>query len=261
MRLKLSVAAAAVFLLATIGVRVAAQAAPQAPPAPATPAAPAGQRGAGQGGRGRGAGPATFPAQQRPPGDPVLIERGQTLYGANCRLCHGPDLRGGDMGGVNLLRSTLVLNDQHGELILPVVHNGRANPGMPPMPPFPQIPEADVKALAEYIHSVAATMRGQGNPPPGSEVVLNVLVGDAAAGQRYFTAKCSSCHSPTGDLKGLASRVSDPMALQGNWVGGGGGRGRGGAAAGAAPAANRRDPTVAVTLASGERIAGRLERI
>ena len=34
---------------------------------------------------------------------------------------------------------------------------------MPPMPPFPQIPDDDVKALAEYIHSVAATMRGQGN--------------------------------------------------------------------------------------------------
>ena len=90
-----------------------------------------------QGGRGRG-NPATFPAQQRPPGDPALIARGQTLFGVNCRLCHGADLRGGDMGGVNLLRSHLVLNDQKGELILPVVHNGRQNPGMPPMPPFPR---------------------------------------------------------------------------------------------------------------------------
>jgi cytochrome c oxidase cbb3-type subunit 3 len=263
MRFKLFAAAAGLFLLTTIGVRAAAQAPAQPPAAPAAPAGQrgAGQGGAGQGGRGRGAGPATFPAQQRAPGDPVLIQRGQTLYGVNCRICHGADLRGGDMGGVNLLRSALVLNDQHGELILPVVHNGRANPGMPPMPPFPGIPDDDVKALAEYIHSVAATMRGQGNPPPGSEpVALNVLVGDAQAGQRYFAAKCSSCHSPTGDLKGIGSRVSDPMALQGAWVGGSAGRGRGAGAA-AAPGPNRRDPTVAVTLPSGQRIEGRLERI
>jgi cytochrome c oxidase cbb3-type subunit 3 len=261
MRLKTSVAAAAFFLLATIGIRVAAQAAPQAP---AAPAAPAGQQGAGQGRGGRGAGPATFPAQQRPPGDAVLIQRGQTLYTVNCRICHGPDLRGGDMGGVNLLRSTLVLNDQHGELILPVVHNGRANPGMPPMPPFPGIPDNDVKAIAEYIHSVAATMRGQGNPPPGSEpVVLNVLVGDAAAGQRYFAAHCSSCHSPTGDLQGIGARVSDPMALQGAWVGGSSGGGRGGRGRGAAAAAapNRREVTVAVTLPSGQNVEGALDRI
>jgi cytochrome c oxidase cbb3-type subunit 3 len=191
-----------------------------------------------------------------------MIARGKTLFDINCRICHGADLRGGDMGGVNLLRSALVLGDQNGELIMPVVHGGRANPGMPPMPPFPQIPDDDVRALAAYIHSVAATMRGQGNPPPGSEqVVLNVLVGDAAAGQRYFAAKCSACHSPTGDLKGIGARVDDPMVLQGQWVAGGGGRGGRGRGAGGAPAANAREVTVTVTMASGQKIEGRLERI
>src|SRR3954470_23105734 len=171
MRAKYSLAAAAILLLTSIAVRLPAQAqAPAQPPPPApgaqTPAGPP------QGGRGRGQ--ATFPAQQRPPGDPAAIARGKTLFEINCRLCHGADLRGGDMGGVNLLRSNLVLTDQHGELILPVVHNGRQTPGMPPMPPFPQIPADDVKAIAEYIHSVGATMRGRGKPPPGSEpVVLN----------------------------------------------------------------------------------------
>src|SRR6188474_47940 len=185
MRAKNSLALGVILLMTGIAVRLAAQA-PAAPPAGA-------QAPPGQGGRGRGQ--ATFPAQQRPPGDPALIARGKTLFEINCRLCHGADLRGGDMGGVNLLRSNLVLTDQHGELILPVVHGGRQNPGMPPMPPFPQISDDDVKAIAEYIHSVAATMRGQGNPPPGSEpVVLNILVGDANAGKAYFGAKCASCH-------------------------------------------------------------------
>jgi cytochrome c oxidase cbb3-type subunit 3 len=246
---------------------LAAQGPQQTPPAgaPQTPApqapapqAPAPQPPAGRG-QGRG-GVATFPAQQRPPGDPAAIERGQALYGASCRLCHGPDLRGGDMGGVNLLRSQLVLNDQEGELILPVVKNGRMNPGMPPMPPFPQIADEDIKAIAAYIHSVAATMRGQGSPPPGSEPVeLNIVVGDPAAGEKYFAAKCSTCHSATGDLQGLASRYTDPVQLQNLWVSGGGGRGRGAPPPGGAP--DKRQVTVTVTPASGPRVEGRLDRI
>jgi cytochrome c oxidase cbb3-type subunit 3 len=96
-------------------------------------------------------------------------------------------------------------------------------------------------------------------------VELNVLVGDAAAGQAYFAKNCSSCHSPTGDLSGLAQRVPDPMALQNLWVSGGGGGGRGGRAGGAGAAAaaapNRREVRVTVTLASGEKIEGRLGRI
>lgn len=228
----------------------AAQAPATQKPAPQAPAQPAG--------RGRG-GVATFPAQQRPPGDPAAIERGQALYGANCRLCHGPDLRGGDMGGVNLLRSQLVLNDQEGELIMPVVKNGRMTQGMPPMPPFPQIADDDIKAIAAYIHSVAATMRGQGSPPPGSEPVeLNIVVGDPAAGEKYFAAKCSTCHSATGDLQGLAARYTDPVQLQNLWVSGGGGRGRGAPPAGGS---DKRQVTVTVTPASGPPVQGRLDRI
>jgi cytochrome c oxidase cbb3-type subunit 3 len=164
------------------------------------------------------------------------------------------------MGGVNLLRSNLVLTDQHGELILPVVKGGRQNPGMPVMPPFPQIPDDDVKAIAEYIHAVAFTMRGQGNPPLSAEpVVLNIVVGDPNAGKAYFAAKCSSCHSATGDLQGLATRISDPLQLQNSWVAGGrGGRGGRGGAAGAA---SGREPTVTVTTAAGQKVEGRLERL
>jgi cytochrome c oxidase cbb3-type subunit 3 len=261
MRPKNSLASAAILLMMCVAVRVAAQGPPAAPPAGQAP--PVQGAGPAQGGRGRGQ--ATFPAQQRPPGDPVLIARGKTLFEVNCRLCHGADLRGGDMGGVNLLRSNLVLTDQHGELILPVVHNGRQNAGMPPMPPFPQIVDEDVKALAEYIHSVAATMRGQGNPPPGAEpVVLNIVVGDAAAGKAYFGAKCASCHSATGDLQGIGIRYADPVQLQNSWVSGGGGGGRGGRGRGVAAAggaARAREVTVTVTQSSGERLEGRLDRI
>src|SRR3954470_13815230 len=263
MRVKYSLALGAILFAITIGVRVAAQA--RQPPQPAAPApTPAAQPPAGppQGGRGRGQ--ATFPAQQRTLADPAVIARGKTLFEINCRLCHGADLRGGDMGGVNLLRSNLVLTDQHGELILPVVHGGRQNPGMPPMPPFPQIPDDDVKAIAEYIHSVAFTMRGQGNPPLSAEpVVLYIVVGNPAAGKAYFEAKCASCHSEAGDMQGVASRYSDPVQLQNAWVsgGGGGGRGGGGRGRGGAAAPNRRQVTAIVTTPSGQKVEGRLDRI
>src|SRR5436190_2852802 len=250
MRPKATLAAAAAILLSTLysGVGAQGQAPPAQPPAAQPP---------GGGRQGRG----TFPAQQRELADAAVIKRGNTLYGINCRLCHGPDLRGGDMGGINLLRSPLVLSDQDGELILPVVHNGRNNPGMPPMPPLP-LPDADVKAIAAYIHSVAAKAAGQGGPPPGPPVVLNIVVGDAAAGQRYFAANCASCHSATGDLQGLATRVPDPMQLQNTWVGGRAQAGRGGfGAPAAAPARVPKPTTVVVTTASGERVEGRLDRI
>lgn len=202
----------------------------------------------GGGGRGRG-GPATFPAQQRPPGDPALIARGNGLYGVHCRACHGVDLRGGDQGGPNLLRSNLVLNDQAGELIGPVVLKGQQGPGgrMPPI----AVSADDARAIAEYIHSVAATMRGQGSPPLGPPAVLNVLVGDPAAGQAYFNAKCGTCHSGPADLRGIGSRLSDATALQNYWLSAGGRLGRGG----------RRPVVVTVTPPSGPRVEGTLVRI
>ena len=249
-----AVLAALVGLTLAVAVRVAAQGPPTPPPGGQTPPPVQGGRagGGGQGGRG-------FPAQQRPLADPAVIARGKTLYEINCRACHGADLRGGDMGGPNLLRSPVALNDNDGESIGEVVRKGRVG-----MDAF-DLPAESVKAIAAYIRSILATARGQGSPPPGPPVTLNVLVGDATAGQTYFAARCSSCHSPTGDLSGIGLRFSDAMALQNLWVGGGSGGGRGGrgGGGGAAPAAgpNRRDVMVTVTLPSGQKVEGRLARI
>src|SRR5437762_9762791 len=92
---------------------------------------PPGQNPPGQGGgRGRGGGGFADAFPPRPPGDPAAIERGKTQYGVHCTFCHGADTRGGD-GGPSLLRSQIALEDQHGELIAPVVKNGRRDRGMP----------------------------------------------------------------------------------------------------------------------------------
>ena len=247
-----------------VAAHVAAQGTPQTPPAQQPPADAPQQPapGGGRGGRGQaGRGMATFPAQQRPPGDPEVIARGKPIFITNCSSCHGADLRGGVTGGPNLLRSGVVLMDQHGELILPIVRGARAERGMPPLP---QLTDDDVKAVAEYIHSIVATSRNQGAPPENDTPPPNALVGDAKAGEVFFAAKCSSCHSPTGDLAGIATKVDEAKALQTYWVvgGGGGGRGgRGGRGGQAAETSDRRTVTATVTLANGEKVTGQLARL
>ena len=258
MSIKLIRTIAAVATTAVIAASHASQLVAQQPPAPPVPSPPPAPTGQGRGNI------QTFPAQQRPPGDPALIARGNTVYGIECRSCHGGDLRGGDLGGPNLLRSQIVLNDQDGELMHPIIAGSRQAQGMPAI----KMSDEDVKAVSAFIHSIVATSRGQGSPPAGPPVVLNVLVGDPAAGQQYFSAKCGACHSTTGDLAGMGARMPDAMLLQNLWVAGGSApRGRGGAGgAGGAGAArgntpSRRDVTAIVTLPSGQKIEGRLERI
>jgi cytochrome c oxidase cbb3-type subunit 3 len=210
-------------------------------------------------GQGRG-GVASFPAQQRDPADPAVVARGRVIYDTECRKCHGADLRGGEQGGSNLLRAPLVLNDREGELIEPVLrgsHKDRVSSGLT---------ADDVQPLAAFIHSVLARAPGQGAPPPPEKPLeLKVLVGDAAAGERFFAARCASCHSVTGDLKGIGARDLGPAQLQNLWIAGGRGGGRGGRGAGlvaqAPPMTTRRETTVVVTMPGGQKYEGRLERI
>lgn len=220
--------------------RLMAQSAPASAPAAGTPT-PAARRFGG-----------FVPGQRRPPGDPAQIAHGKALYGVNCAGCHGVDLRGGDLGGPNLLRSQVALSDQNGELIQPIIEGSRRDAGMPAIP----ISQEDSSAVAAYIRSVVETIGSQGRPPSVGKAAPSILVGDAHAGQAYFEAKCASCHSPTGDLQGIAARIADPKALQTRWVSGGGRRFRM-----ATGPPNRRTVMVTVTLASGERIEGPLVRI
>ena len=198
------------------------------------------------GGRG-GRRPSAYP--EHPPADPAVVARGKAIFGVNCAFCHGSDARGGE-GGPNLLRSELVLNDKSGELITPVVENGRPDRGMPKI----DLNTAQIQDVAAYIHSFRVGGYDVSRMTPPS-----ILVGDAKAGEAYFQAKCAACHSVTGDLKGLAAKIEDPKTLQNTWLMPGGGRG--GFGGGRGPQVNVPPTTVTVTTASGQRIAGRLLRI
>jgi len=204
-------------------------------PVPPPRQAPAAGRAGGLGG---------YP--QHAPVDPVVLERGKGLYEVNCGFCHGADARGGE-GGPNLLRSELVLNDQNGEGILPTIRNGRPEGGMPKF----DFTAAQAADIATYLHSLPVGGRDRSRQTP-----ISILTGNASDGKAYFAAKCSSCHSETRDLKGIASRIADPMTLQQTWImpnaGGRGGRGA---------SVNVPPTTVTVTLPSGQKVEGRLVRI
>jgi len=190
--------------------------------------------------------PTGFP--ERPPADPASVERGKALYGVHCTFCHGADARGGS-GGPNLIRHATVLNDKEGELIGPVLREGRE--GMPRI----DVSATQVKDIANFIHSfrVGGYDVSRMTPP-------TIVVGNAQAGQAYFAKTCASCHSATGDLKGLATRIADEKVLQQTWIMPGSGRGFPGAGGGGA--ASRVSPTtVTVTLANGKKFEGRLLRM
>jgi cytochrome c oxidase cbb3-type subunit III len=186
-------------------------------------------------------GNAAYPT--RPDGDSATIERGKALYGVNCQFCHGADTRGGDTGP-SLLRSGIVLDDQKGELITPVIRGGR--PGMPTF----AFTDDQIADVAAFVHSFKAFGYDESRNKPAS-----IVVGDARAGETFFAAKCASCHSATGDLRGLAAKIADPRLLQQTWLLPGSGAPRGRAPVPIPPT------TVTVTLGPGDKIEGMLDRV
>lgn len=185
--------------------------------------------------------------QPRATEDPATVAHGKTLYGINCQACHGADLRGGDMGGPNLLRSQAALSDQHGEMIVPIIQGARQAQGMPNI----GLSDQDAGAVAAYLRSMIGAIGSQGKPP-GEEKPLDIVVGDPGRGSNYFAAHCNTCHSTTDDLKGIASRFPEPKTLQARWLAGGPLTGRNSAATKA---------TAEVTTKSGQPASGSLVHI
>ena len=190
-----------------------------------------------------------FPS--RPPGDPATVARGQVSYKTNCAYCHGEDARGGENGGNNLLRSDYVMRDKAGEALEPLLKSSALNEHK-----F-AFTTAQVADIAAFIHEFKINSRDPGRMRPPT-----IVVGDAKAGQAYFQSKCASCHSVTGDLKGIATRIDDPRSLQQTWLmpvilGG-----RPGGGMQTASAGSKVPPvTVTVTQQNGEKVEGVLGRI
>jgi mono/diheme cytochrome c family protein len=181
-----------------------------------------------------------------PPPDAEAVERGKKLYEPACGFCHGMDARG--KNGPDLLRSTLVLHDEKGDKIGPMIRAGRPERGMPA---FGTMTNEQVADLAEFLH---AGTNGISNRF-GYEI-KGLMTGDAKQGEAFFSGegKCAGCHSAAGDLAHVASKY-EAVELQRRLL---------------YPAPNIMDmymgkavkpaaPTkVKVTLPSGETVAGTL---
>lgn len=141
--------------------------------------------------------------------DEDAVARGKEVYEAYaCSFCHGADTRGGN-GGPSLLRSALVQRDQKGELIGPVIREGRPNTAMTGF----NLSDQELTDVAEFLHSFTLQSRDPSRFEPET-----IVVGNAAEGREYFADNCSECHSVRDDLQGLATRFPDPMDLQTNWL-------------------------------------------
>jgi cytochrome c oxidase cbb3-type subunit 3 len=208
-----------------------------------TPARPAQPTQAGRGNRPERA--PDYPV--RPPAPPEQVAHGQQLFRSNCAFCHGSDARGGETGP-NLVRDQVVLADQYGELITPIVQNGIPARGMPKF----ALNATEIADIAAWLHVQPLSDRG-------SPSTLDIVVGSASQGQAYFNGagRCTQCHSTTGDLAGIGGKY-DAKTIQNLIVSGGGmgvGR-RGGAVRPKVP-----PTTVTVTLPSGQSMTGELDHL
>jgi cytochrome c oxidase cbb3-type subunit 3 len=143
------------------------------------------------------------------------VQRGQADFRQSCAICHGIEAMGGV--GPNLVDSSLVRHDENGNLVAPVIQDGRPDKGMPA---FPLIDSAQISDIVAFLHArvvVASVVSSEGLA--GGYSLKQLLTGNADAGKQYFygAGKCATCHSPTGDLAGIAKKYS-PADLEAQFL-------------------------------------------
>jgi len=144
--------------------------------------------------------PQTYPAAQ--------VRAGEQRFAAQCAFCHARDTLGTDTGP-DLTRSVFVAQDLRGDKIGPLIKAGRPEKGMPAI----DLSDAEIAAVVAYIHDQKVKMNAENGSRRNVEL-SQLQTGNAEAGTRYFAANCASCHSATGDLKGVGTRFQGLALLQ-----------------------------------------------
>jgi len=166
----------------------------------------------------------------------AAAERGRKQFEQSCGFCHGADATGAR--GPDLVRSPLVAHDVKGEQIGEVIRQGRPDKGMPPL----ALSEAQIQDVSAFLHARAAEALHSASVPKAYPVE-KLLTGNAEAGKAFFNGAggCDKCHSPTGDLAGIAGKHT-PIDLEARMLYPGG-----------------KHTTAVVTLRSGEQVKGAVE--
>jgi cytochrome c oxidase cbb3-type subunit III len=181
--------------------------------------------------------------------DKDAAERGRKIFVPTCGFCHGNDAHG--KSGPDLVRSALVLHDNKGDAIGPVIRNGRLERGMPA---FAALSVEQIADISTFLHSRAADVSNR-----FAYKIGDLNTGDAQKGAAFFNGDghCAGCHSTTGDLAHVATKY-EPVELQRRML---------------YPAPNLIDvflgravappaPTkVTVQMVSGERVSGTLDHL
>jgi mono/diheme cytochrome c family protein len=139
--------------------------------------------------------------------DEAAATRGRAVYAQHCINCHGSTAKGSERGP-DLIRSVVVLRDRLGNGIGPAITPSATHQSA--------LTNEQVVDLSHFLHQRIEAIASNRNP----RVPINVLTGELEAGKAYFhgAGTCSTCHSATGDLQGLATRINDPVALQQRWL-------------------------------------------
>ena len=181
------------------------------------------------------------------------VTPGGKIFAAQCASCHGENARGGKTSktDVDLLRSEIVVMDHAGRELPEFLKLGRPEKQMR----HSELSHDDGVDLSTWLHyQVSLVTLWQ------QYTRMNVFSGDAKAGEAFFNGsvgKCSTCHSVTGDLKGIgAKNGNDAGNLQSAILGGGGRGGRGGGGGGRGGGGGGASVTATVTLQSGEKFTG-----
>lgn len=177
-----------IFRILTVAAMAAGAAMAQKPPARDPGQSPASQR---------------VPQTLTPQSYPIeQIRAGELRFVSQCGFCHGRDAAGGETGP-DLTRSKLVAEDNRGDKIGPLVRAGRPDAGMPRF----TLSDGVLAAIVAFIHDQKTKAESESGGRRSVDPA-DLATGDAAAGHRYFNGVggCSACHSPTGDLAGVASR-------------------------------------------------------
>jgi cytochrome c oxidase cbb3-type subunit 3 len=112
------------------------------------------------------------------------------------------------------------------------------------MPAFPDMTAEQAADISAFLHARIEESRAR------TPMNVNaIVVGNAAEGAAFFNGegRCSACHNPNGDFKGIGAKY-DPFVLQGRIINPRGGRG----------GPPIKPSTVKVSLPSGVIITGRL---
>jgi cytochrome c oxidase cbb3-type subunit III len=137
--------------------------------------------------------------------DPAAVERGRKIFVPGCGFCHGNDARG--KSGPDLVRSALVLHDNKGDTIGPVIRDGRPDRGMPA---FASLSAEEIGDISIFLHSRAADVSNR-----FAYKIGDLITGDPGKGAAFFNGEghCGQCHSPSGDLAHIATKY-EPVELQ-----------------------------------------------